>query len=112
MFAPAKIALIAASATLFAGAASAEEFQSNGRTVEVLHGDLNLAKPDHQRELRQRISRAANRVCATPDLTMMMACRAKTLANVDAPVAAAIARADSRERYADAGREIRTLSGN
>ena len=50
-----------------AGSASAGEFISNGRTSEVRHGDLNLSKASDQRELRQRISRAANQVCKSTD---------------------------------------------
>ncbi|HUD90414.1 UrcA family protein [Sphingobium sp.] len=113
MFRSSKIAAVLAAATLtvVAGAASAEDFQSNGRTSEVFHGDLNLAKADHQKELRSRISRAASRVCATADTATMVACRSKAIAHVQAPVTAAIARAETRERYADAS-GTRSMAGN
>ena len=44
----------AASAILFAsaGAASAEDFVSNGRTSPVYHGDLDLSNPAHRHSAR------------------------------------------------------------
>ncbi|ETI64605.1 hypothetical protein C100_06500 [Sphingobium sp. C100] len=104
--------LTTAALAVSAGSASAEDFQSNGRTREVYHGDLNLAKAEHQKQLRTRIARAASRVCASSDLAAMSACRAKAISHVDAPVAAAIARAETGERYADAGKEPRSVIGN
>ncbi|QGP78034.1 UrcA family protein [Sphingobium sp. CAP-1] len=97
-----------------AGAASAEDFTSNGRTAEVYHGDLNLAKASQQKELRSRIARAASRVCASTDLSAQMQCRAKAIAHVDAPINAAIARAETKDRYADASvtKEPRPVVGN
>lgn len=94
----------AASAVLFAsaGAASAEDFVSNGRTTQVYHGDLDLSNPAHQAQLRSRIARAAKRVCSTGELATEQACKAKAMAHVAAPVNAAIARAETRDRYADA----------
>lgn len=114
MFASTPFAAAIASVALLAsaGAASAEEFQSNGRTKPVYHGDLNLTRTADQQELRSRIVRAANRVCASMDLATMRACKAKTMAHVEAPVAAAIARAETGERYADAGKEPRAVAGN
>lgn len=91
------IALIGA-----AGAASAQDFQSNGRTTQVYHGDLDLSKPEHQAQLRSRIARAANRVCSSIDLVAMASCKKQTIAHVDTPVNAAIARADTGEHYASA----------
>ncbi len=85
-----------------AGAASAEDFQSNGRTTQVYHRDLDLSKPEQQAQLRSRIARAANRVCSSIDLVAMTACKRMTIAHVDAPVNAAIARADTGEHYASA----------
>jgi UrcA family protein len=114
MFRSSKIAaavLAVAALTGAAGAASAEDFQSNGRTSEVYHGDLNLAKADQQKELRSRISRAASRVCASTDLAMVAACRRNAIAHVQAPITAAIARAETRERYADAS-GTRSIAGN
>lgn len=103
----ASIALLAS-----AGAASAQEFQSNGRTTGVYHGDLDLAQAAHQQKLRSRIARAANRVCASMDLQAQMSCKAKAIAHVEAPITAAIARAETGERYADAGKTVRPVVGN
>ena len=97
--AAASIALLAS-----AGAASAQEFQSNGRTKEVFHGDLNLTRAADQQTLRNRIVRAASRVCSSTNLSAQMTCRSKTIAHFQAPINAAIARAETGERYADAGR--------
>ncbi len=106
-------ALTSIAALAVAGsAASAGTFQSNGRTAEVRHGDLNLAKAADQKVLRQRISLAASKVCASRDLRMMEACRSGALANVKAPVNAAIARAATRDVYADAGKGARLAVGN
>lgn len=108
----------AAALVLTAGAAQAqaEDFQSNGRTTEVYHGDLDLSDPADQKLLRSRIGRAALRVCRTDDAAALRDCRAKAIAHVEAPVTAAIARAETSERYADAsgdaGKEVRTLVGN
>ncbi|WHO37830.1 UrcA family protein [Sphingobium sp. AP49] len=114
MFATTKI--IAALGTLAlmgtAGAASAEEFISNGRTTQVRFGDLDLTRQADQQQLRTRIARAANKVCATTDLAAMTACRAAAIARVEAPVATAIARAESGQRYADAGKDVRPVVGN
>ncbi|WP_420144763.1 UrcA family protein [Sphingobium sp.] len=107
LFAAASIALLAS-----AGAASAQDFESNGRTSEVYHGDLDLTKADDQQQLRGRIVRAASRVCASSDLNTMMACKSKAIAHVQERVNAAIARADTGERYADAGRDVRPVVGN
>lgn len=86
-----------------AGSASAGEFISNGRTSEVRHGDLNLSKAADQQQLRQRIARAASKVCKSDDRSTAQACKAMAIAQVEAPISAAIARAETSERYADAG---------
>ncbi|EQB30775.1 UrcA family protein [Sphingobium ummariense] len=115
MIAPVKFftALSAAAVLLgTAGAASAEDFASNGRTMEVRFGDLDLAQAENQKELRARINRAAARVCANGDLSVQQACKKKALAHVDTPVAAAIARAESGQRYAEAGNNKRAVVGN
>ncbi|MDO7834266.1 UrcA family protein [Sphingobium sp. HBC34] len=116
MFVSSKCAAILASVALAAtgGAASAQEFLSNGRTAEVRHGDLDLTKAADQRQLRSRIARAASRVCASTDLSTQMACRAQAIAHVEAPISAAIARAETQERYADAStsQEVRPVVGN
>ena len=118
MFVSTKIAAALASAALLAsagisaGAASAQEFDSNGRTTGVYHGDLDLTKAAHQQQLRSRIARAASRVCSSMDLQAQQACKAKAIAHVEAPISAAIARAETGERYADAGKTVRPVVGN
>ncbi|AYO77843.1 MULTISPECIES: UrcA family protein [Sphingobium] len=114
MFATAKIiTALSAAAALLAGSgiASAEEFTSNGRTTEVRFGDLDLTRHADQQELRTRISRAASRVCFSTDINTMSACRAAAIAQVEAPIATAIARAQTNERYADA-KDARPVVGN
>ncbi|WP_298398282.1 UrcA family protein [Sphingobium sp.] len=107
-------AVISIALAASAGAASAQEFQSNGRTSEVYHGDLDLTKADQQKQLRSRIARAASRVCANGNLEAQMSCRARAIAHVETPVNAAIARAETKERYADASikKEPRPVVGN
>ncbi len=46
------------------------------------------------------------------DLVAAQVCKARTLAQVQAPVSAAIARAETGERYADASKEMRPVVGN
>ena len=77
----------AAALVLTAGGAQAqaEDFQSNGRTTEVYHGDLDLSDPADQKLLRSRIGRAALRVCRTNDAAALRDCRAKAIAHVEAP---------------------------
>ncbi|CCW19451.1 hypothetical protein EBBID32_38170 [Sphingobium indicum BiD32] len=91
------IALIAT-----AGSASAGEFVSNGRTSEVRHGDLDLSKTSDQQQLRQRIARAASKVCRSMDRSTAQTCKSMAIAQVEAPISAAIARAETSERYAQA----------
>jgi UrcA family protein len=117
MFISTKFATAIATAALIAGAGSASattsEFKSNGRHTEVYHGDLDLSKGAHQQELHRRIARAASRVCSSQDLEAQQACRSATIAQMQAPVNAAIARADTGERYADASvKEPRPQVGN
>jgi UrcA family protein len=123
MFRSTKTAALIAAATLAIGstaafAAPAGDFISNGRSAEVYHGDLDLAKAEQQKQLRSRIARAASKVCASSDLTVQMSCRAKAIAQVEPRMRAAIARAETGERYADAGsaeaaaKEVRAVVGN
>lgn len=115
MFVSPKFAAAVGSIALLAsaGVASAEDFASNGRWTEVRHGDLDLSKPADQAQLRSRIVRAANRVCSSRDLASAQACKAKAIAQVQAPVDAAIARAETSERYADAGgKDVHAVAKN
>lgn len=77
-------------------------FQSNGRTVEVRYGDLDLGKKADQRTLTARINSAAGKVCAARTVRESRSCQLLAIEQVRAPVAAAIARAQSGERYAAA----------
>lgn len=114
MFASSKIiaTLAITAAAISAGTASAGEFQSNGRTAQVYHGDLDLAQARQRQQLRARIARAASKVCASSDLAAMAACRAQAIAHVETPVSAAIARAETRERFAEADKAARPMVGN
>lgn len=84
--------------------ASAAPFESNGRTFAVDFSDLDLAKPADRRLLDRRIARAAAKVCPDSDLGRAAKCRAEAIAHVQAPIDQAIARAATREVYADASR--------
>lgn len=107
-------ALAGLALALTSGAALAEDFQSNGRTKEVYHGDLDLTKADQQKELHSRLARAASRVCSSTNLHEQQLCKAKAMAHVAPRMSAAIARAETKERYADArGSEpVRPVVGN
>jgi UrcA family protein len=107
-------ATLAAAAVFAAGASAyAETFESNGKTMEVRFNDLDLTQPAHQKVLRQRISAAAVKVCANRDLTLQSTCAAKARAHVKAPIATAIARAETKARYADAGKSAGpVMAGN
>lgn len=96
------IALTAIASLAAAGSANAGEFQSNGRTTVVRYHDINLADAAGQKELQRRINAASSRVCANSDLAIKQACSERARENVEAPVASAIARAATGERYADA----------
>ncbi|SCW69190.1 UrcA family protein [Sphingobium faniae] len=112
MFAPFKTFSIAAfaAASMMAGSASAETFISNGRTFEVRFNDLDLSRTADQQELQDRIGRAASRVCSSPNLTEANRCRSNAIAHVKVPVATAIAQAQSKARYAEAGKEPLALA--
>ena len=95
-------ALTAIASLAIAGSANAGEFESNGRTAIVRYNDINLAEAAGQKELQRRIRAASVRVCTSSDRLMMQACTEKARDHVKAPVANAIARATTGERYADA----------
>lgn len=96
------IALTAIASLAAAGSAHAGEFQSNGRTAAVRYQDINLADAAGQKELQRRIHVATRQVCSSSDTRTMEACRKLALDHVKAPIASAIARAATSERYADA----------
>lgn len=103
-----KTTIAALSMIAVAGVANAAEFVSNGHTTEVRHGDLKLNTASGQKELDRRINAAAGRVCQVGTLSDRQTCRKLAVANVQAPVAAAIARADTGERYAEVGADGKT----
>lgn len=106
-------AAFVAAATLVAGTpAFAEPFESNGRTVEVRFADLDLTKAEDRTELQGRLRRAATRVCISSNTREMMACRQKSLAHIKEPINAALARAETRARYADARTGAKVMVGN
>ena len=107
------IAAAFAAAALISGTpAFAEPFASNGRTAEVRFADLDLTKSDDRRELNRRLYRAASRVCSSTDSREVTRCREGALRNIKQPVAAALARAETRARYADASRNAKVMVGN
>ncbi|WP_188063777.1 UrcA family protein [Sphingobium sp. KCTC 72723] len=115
MFIASKFAAVLGSIALIAsaGAASSQNFVSNGRTSEVRHGDLNLSKAADQQALRGRIARAVGRVCNAQDMGEQQACKRMATAQAQVPVNAAIARAETGERYADArGQKVPGVVGN
>ncbi|MDX3900342.1 MAG: UrcA family protein [Sphingobium sp.] len=106
-------ALSAAASLAFAGSASAGEFQSNGRTSVVRFHDIDLADAAGQKELNRRIRAAAKRVCVSADAATMQACRDAAIDHVEAPIASAIARAATGERYAAQDvKKTRSFTGN
>ncbi|WP_313806329.1 UrcA family protein [Sphingobium sp.] len=96
-----------------AGSASAIEFESNGKSVEVSYHDLDLSKKGDQRLLDARIKRAAEKVCPTSDSSAAIRkCQQVAAAHVRSSVELAIAKAQSGERYADMGKEKPVGAGN
>lgn len=93
-----------AALALSAGAASAASFESNGKTVNVRHGDLDLSRPADQARLKARIARAAVRTCAEYQGSAATQCRRLAVAQVRVPVETAIARASTPERFAAASK--------
>lgn len=110
MFAATKmLATLSTAALLIAGASAAsaamprEAASPTPSSVEVRFGDLDLTSQSGQRTLERRIARAATFACTSFDGQTNKNCRAASIERAKAPVAAAIARAASSERYADAG---------
>ena len=97
-----------------AGTANATSFESNGRTTEVRYHDLDLTKEAGQRALNARIKRAAAKVCPAQNSNEAKKCQTVAIANLRAPVNAAIAKAQSRsqERFAQASEEKVPGAGN
>ncbi|WP_242130299.1 UrcA family protein [Sphingobium sp. Sx8-8] len=108
--------MIAAFAMLAAGTAGtayATEFESNGITSNVHYQDLDLSKAADQRALNARIRRAAVKVC--PDnvsATAVKKCQIAAIAHVRGDMETAIARAETREHYADRGHDAPLGAGN
>lgn len=90
-----------------ASAAGADAFISNGKTMEVRYGDLDLASKADQETLRRRLVKATWKVCAGETGVVLEKCRTAALNHVRAPVAAAIASAERGERLASTGGETK-----
>lgn len=105
-------ALAAAAALITAAPAFAAPFASNGRTAEVRFADLDLTKSDDRSELNRRLYRAATRVCSSMDFREVTRCREGALRNIKQPVRAALARAETRARYAEASGNAKVIVGN
>lgn len=90
-----------------AGAASATTFESNGHSTQVRYNDLDLSKKADQHKLNARIKRAAAKVCPAQDRNEVARCQAVAMAQVRAPIMAAIAKANAQGGavYADKGAE-------
>jgi UrcA family protein len=108
MFAPIKTA--AALATVLSLTAAAPAFAGSGGeaapTARVFHGDLDLSSAHDVKRLEARVQRASAGVCLRYQGTAFYTCRKETIANSKASINAAIARAETRARYADAGAAI------
>ncbi|CAN5286003.1 hypothetical protein BH10PSE12_BH10PSE12_10450 [soil metagenome] len=85
--------------------------EPNGLQRTVRYGDLNLASVDGQQALQQRIRQAANKVCPQRGLGEASTCRAIALRQAKAPMAEAIAQAQTDTRYAKA-EPTRVIVGN
>jgi UrcA family protein len=96
--------MMLAAAALGASAlpAAAQEMEDNGRAVEIRFGDLNLTRADDIRQLDKRIVNAAGRVCRDEQRFAFQKCVAAAVGRTQAPVATAIAAAESRARLASA----------
>ncbi|UZW55412.1 UrcA family protein [Sphingobium sp. JS3065] len=106
--------MIAVAALLgVAGTASAEEFESNGKTAEVRYHDLDLSSVKGQRALKGRIWRAAWKVCEHGATSAeIKKCQSVAAAHVRGSVELAIAKAGSGARFADKGKEKPVVAGN
>ncbi|MEJ7934735.1 UrcA family protein [Sphingobium sp. AN558] len=90
-----------------ASAAGTDAFESNGRTMDVRYGDLNLASKADQATLRSRLIKASWKVCSGETAHVVEKCRSAALAHVRAPVAAAIASAERGDQLARTGGETK-----
>ena len=109
--------LAALSASLLTGAAaqaSVMPFESNGRTVDVRYGDLDLSKKAGQRELTARIRRAAVKVCPGRTMQDLRSCQIAAVDHVREPMAMAIAKAQGQDasRFAEVGKDKVPGAGN
>lgn len=115
---PARRAILAALAAVVltgtAAHAGAIPFESNGRTADVRHDDLDLSKPADQRRLNTRIRRAAARVCPALTVRETRACQTVAMNHVREPIAAAIAKAQGQgaSQLAEASKDKVPVPGN
>ncbi|WP_336963982.1 UrcA family protein [Sphingobium aquiterrae] len=105
MFAPIKFTALAAStlSLAFAAPAFADSAPAKAPQARVHHADLDLTSAKDVERLKMRIRRASGGVCAQYQGTSFFKCQDQTIANTEPMIAKAIARAETRARYADAG---------
>jgi len=105
MFAPIKCTAIVASALSLAVAAPAFAGSAPVRAPQarVGHADLDLTSAKDVERLKKRIRRASTGLCIQYQGGAFFECQQQTIANAEPTVAKAIARAETRARYADAG---------
>ncbi len=112
--------LIAATAatTAFAAPAVTVGDATTPRSVEVRHGDLNLASATGEAALNRRIAAAATAVCGRADIRDLSArqrvdaCRATTLAAARTRVEVAVAAAKSGTQFAVADTAVAKPHGH
>ncbi|KXU29414.1 UrcA family protein [Sphingobium sp. 22B] len=106
--------IIAAAALMsVATMASAAEFESNGKTVEVNYRDLDLSSAKGQNALKWRIWRAAWNTCKHGVRSSdIKECQTVAAAHVRSSVELAIAKAGSGARFADMDKEKPVGAGN
>lgn len=90
--------------------AFADMADTNVRQRAVYYSDLDLTTQSGKKELNKRISIAASNVCDSRDLGHYVSCRNTALRKAKEPVGIAIAKAENKARYADAG--TRVVVGN
>jgi UrcA family protein len=105
MFAPNAFAAIIASGLSLALAtpAFAASAPVQAPQARVGYADLDLTKAHDVERLKRRISRASGGLCIQYQGGAFFKCKEQTIANAEPIIAKAVARAESKARYADAG---------
>ncbi|HEX7782876.1 MAG TPA: UrcA family protein [Sphingobium sp.] len=84
--------------------------ETGARQRAVHYSDLDLTTEQGRNTLHKRISYAATHVCQTRDFNQYVTCRSAALRSAKEPAGLAIAKAENKARYADAG--TRVIVGN